>query len=261
MIALDDAAWGAPWRHIRTGEKLLLSVGLVITALTAPSVPAAPLVAIAAVALTLGPARIPARVLAIGFSAPMAFILVGSVSVALQVGGQPPADTWFTLGPLSIGAQSASNGLQLFARSVAGTLSVLLLATTTPMVDLLAWFRRRGVPGALVEVASLIYRLLFVLGDVALAMHAAQVSRLGDAPAGRGRLMRRWNTVATSIGTLLVRSWSRAARLTDGLEARGIDGDLLILDDDRPARSQFIGGTVVLLASIWLVSGLWKVVM
>ena len=63
-------------------------------------------------------------------------------------------------------------------RSAAGTLSVLLLATTTPMADLLGWARRRGLPGPLVEIASLMYRILFVLLDVALAMRAAQVARL-----------------------------------------------------------------------------------
>ena len=62
MIALDDAAWGAPWRRIRVGEKLLLAGGLILTALIAPPWPAAPLVAVAAVALNLGPARIPARI-------------------------------------------------------------------------------------------------------------------------------------------------------------------------------------------------------
>lgn len=259
MIALDDAAWGAPWRHIRVGDKLLLSIGLVLTALIAPPWPAAPLVAVAAVALTLGPARIPVRALAIGSAPPLAFILIGSISVALQVGGQP-TDAWFQLGPLSMNAASASNALGLFGRSVAGTLSVLLLATTTPMVDLLAWFRRRGVPGALVEVASLIYRLLFVLGDVALSMRAAQLARLGDAPAGPNKLLRRWNTVANSMGTLLVRAWSRASRLTDGLAARGIEGDLMILDDDRGAAPRFVVGTLVLLAVIWAVVAGWQVV-
>lgn len=258
MIALDDAAWGAPWRHIRVGEKLLLGLGLVLTALVAPPWPAAPLVAVAAVALTLGPARIPARTLAIGFSAPLAFILIGCFSIAIQVGA-PAGDVWFRFGPLSMGAESASRALQLFGRSIAGTLAILLLATTTPMVDMLGWFRRRGVPGPLVEVASLIYRLLFVLGDVVLSMHAAQVARLGDAPAGPHKLARRWQAAANSMGTVLVRSWTRAARLTDGLAARGIDGDLLLLDDARPAAPRFILGAAGLLAAIWAVVLAWQV--
>lgn len=259
MIALDDAAWASPWRRIRVGEKLALSMGLVLTALIAPPWPAAPLVALAVVVLTLGPARIPARVLGIGFAAPLAFIAIGSVSVAVQIGATP-ADAWWRFGPLSLGAQSATNAVNLFGRSAAGTLAILLLATTTPMVDLLGWLRRRGLPGALVEIASLIYRLLFVLGDVAVNMHAAQVARLGDAPGGRGRLARRWDTAANSMGTLLVRAWTRAARLTDGLAARGIDGDLILLDDHRPAAPGFLIGSATAIAAIWLVTVTWMVV-
>ena len=258
MIALDDAAWGAPWRHIRVSEKLLLSMGLVLTALIAPAWPAAPLVALASVVATLGPARIPIRTLATGFAAPLVFILIGSISVAFIV-GRAPAEAWFQLGPLSLTTASVLNGLQLFARSAAGTLAILLLATTTPMVDLLGWARQRGVPGPLVEVASLIYRLLFVLLDTALAMHVAQVARLGDAPAGPKPFKRRMNTAANTMGTLLVRSWDRAARLTDGLAARGIDGDLITLPRRMPASPRFLAAVGVLLGGIWLLTSGWTV--
>lgn len=259
MIALDDAAWAAPWRHIRVSEKVLLSMGLVLTALIGPAWPVAPLVAGAAIFLTLGPARIPARTLLIGFAAPLSFILIGSISVAFMI-GTVPADAWFHLGPVSVTAASVLNSAQLFARSSAGTLAILLLATTTPMVDLLGWARQRGVPGPLVEVASLIYRLLFVLLDTAVSMHAAQVARLGDAPLGKKRLARRWNTAASTMGTLLVRSWTRAARLTDGLAARGIEGDLITLPRRLPASPRFLAGTAGLLGGIWLAALIWKLI-
>lgn len=258
MIALDDAAWAAPWRHIRVGEKLLLGIGLILTALIAPAWPTAPSVALASVASALGPARIPVRTLAIAFSAPLVFILIGSISVGIIV-GTPPSDAWFALGPLSMNQASALTALQLFARSSAGTLAVLLLATTTPMVDLLGWCRQKGIPGPLVEVASLIYRLLFVLLDTALAMHAAQVARLGNAAAGPRPLKRRLDTAANTMGTLLIRSWDRASRLTDGLAARGIEGDLVTLPRRLPASPKFLVRSAALIAGIWLITVLWKV--
>lgn len=239
MIALDDAAWAAPWRHVRVGEKLLLSLGLVLTALIAPPWPAAPLVAAAAIGLSLGPARIPVRTLAIGFAAPFTFIVIGAISVAIQVA------------PLAITQTSIANGLSVFARSVAGTLAILLLATTTPMVDLLGWLRRRGVPGPLIEIASLMYRLLFVLMDTAIAIRGAQAARLGDA--------RPWQSASTAMGALLVRSWDRAARLTDGLAARGIDGDLVLLPSELRASPRFLAGTLALLTAIWLAVVAWRV--
>lgn len=254
MIALDDAAWGAPWRQIRVGEKVTLSLGLVLTALLAPPWPAAPLVALVAIIATVGLACIPARVLAIGFAAPLGFIAIGSLSVALRVGGDQTA-AWFALGPLSMDAASTHQAAGLFARSAAGTLAMLLLATTTPMVDLLGWLRRLGVPGPLVEVASLTYRLLFVLLQVATSIRAAQQARLADAADWR----RRGHAAASAMGALLVRSWDRAARLTDGLAARGIDGDLVLLTSRVAARPRFIVGTCGVLAAIWAVAGLWAV--
>lgn len=257
MIALDDAAWAAPWRQVRVGEKLVLGVGLMLTALIAPPWPAAPLVAAAAVLLTLGPARIPARVLAIGFAVPLAFIAVGAFSVSLQLGANA-TDAWFRLGPLSMDATTAANGARIFGRSAAGTLAVLLLATTTPMVDMLGWARRRGVPGPLVEVASLTYRLLFVLLAVITSIRAAQIARLGDAPGGGlPGLKRRWNTIAAAMGALLIKSWDRAARLTDGLAARGIDGDLVLLAPRLPANPRFLVGSFALIAAIWVAVGAW----
>ena len=259
IIALDDAAWAAPWRQVRVGDKLVLPLGLVLTALIAPAWPAAPLVAVAAIVLALGPARIPARVLAIGFAAPLAFITVGAASVAVQLGPATP-DAWFAFGPLSMDAASAALGAAVFGRSAAGTLAILLLATTTPMVDMLGWVRRRGMPGPLVEVASLTYRLLFVLLEVATGIRAAQLARLGDAPGGGLRgVVRRWNSLAAAMGALLVRSWDRAARLTEGLAARGIDGDLEPLTPRPPASPRFVAGSLALISGIWAAVGAWTV--
>lgn len=52
--ALDDAAWGSPWRRRRVGEKVACSMGLVLTALLAPTWPGTLLVAVAAIALIVG---------------------------------------------------------------------------------------------------------------------------------------------------------------------------------------------------------------
>ncbi len=260
MIALDDAAWSAPWRSVRVGEKLVLGGGLLLTALLAPPWPAAPLVGLAAIIATLGPARIPPRILAIGFAAPLAFITIGAISVALQV-GNPDAAVWFRLGPLSMDATTAANGAQIFGRSAAGTLAILMMATTTPMVDMLGWARRRGVPGPLVEIASLTYRLLFVLLDVLTGTRAAQIARLADAPGGGlPGLRRRWNAISLAMGSLLVRSWDRSARLADGLAARGIDGDLVLLQARHPARPGFVMTSVGLIAAIWALVGVWLVI-
>ena len=85
------------------------------------------------------------------------------------------------------------------------------------------------------------------------------MARLGDAPAGPKPFKRRMNTAANTMGTLLVRSWDRAARLTDGLAARGIEGDLITLPRRMPASPRFLAAAGALLAGIWLLTVVWKV--
>ena len=90
-------------------------------------------------------------------------------------------------GPLAVPPESLEAAVGLTAHAVAGTLAVLVLASTTPMVDLLAALRRLRVPDACVEVASLTYRLLFVLMDAVRSIREAQAGRLGYHGPRAGR--------------------------------------------------------------------------
>lgn len=252
--ALDDAAWDSPWRRRRVGEKVLCSMGLVLTALLAPVWPGAVLVSMAAVAFIIGPARIGPRVLAEAMTGPVVFLVLGGVSVLFSV-GQSPTDAWWSLGALSIGPASAAQALRLFLHGLAGTLAVMVLATTTPMVDLLTWLRRFRIPEPLLEIANLTYRLLFVLLDTMLTVMEAQRCRLGDNPVGPMRgLRRRWENTAAAIGAIGVLAWERAGRLNEGMSHRGFETTLATLPVRRTASPAFIVTTVAVIAAIWAIS-------
>ncbi len=246
LTSLDDAAWTGPWRGVRVEEKVVLSVGLVLSALAAPSWPGTLAVAVASVLLIVGPARIPVRVLGVAMAAPVAFLALGSASVAVSVGGDP-ADALAAWGPLTVTPASLAHGLDVLAHGVAGTSALMVLATTTPMIDLLTWLRRLRVPDPLIEVASLTYRLLFVLLDTAVGLHDAQTNRLGDAAGAR----RRWRTAAAATTVVLVRAWDRAERLQAGLQARGFESALVTLPVARSASWQFRALTAAVLAIVW----------
>ncbi|RLP07167.1 cobalt ECF transporter T component CbiQ [Propionibacterium australiense] len=252
--ALDDAAWDSPWRRRRVGEKVLCSMGLVLTALLAPVWPGTILVSVAAVALIVGSARIRPRVLAEAMTGPLVFLLLGGVSVLFSV-GRSPADAWWRLGALSVGPTSAMQALRLFLHGLSGTLSVMVLATTTPMVDLLTWLRRLRVPEPLLEIANLTYRLLFVILDTMLTVLEAQRCRLGDNPVGPMRgLRRRWENTATAIGAIGVLAWERAARLNEGMSHRGFETTLATLPVRRAASPGFVIVTIAVIAAIWAIS-------
>ena len=249
ITALDDAAWESPWRRIRVGEKVTLSGALLLSALLVPPWPGCIAVAVACIALTCGWARIPARTLALAVAPPMLFIAIGGATVAVVLGGEPSAFAWVA-GPLWVDGASLARGASAAAHGAAGTLALMLLATTTPMSDLLAWLQRLGVPAPLVEVTSLTYRLLFVLLDSALAIRSAQAARLGGA-TGRRRLARRLHMVADAMGSVLIRAWSRSTRLQAGLEGRGYTDRLPVLVPRRAASPVFIARGALIVATVW----------
>lgn len=168
-LAIDDAVWASAWRPRAVGDKVLLSVGLVVCALVLPVWPGSLLVGLTAVVLALGPAREPARVFGRAVRLPLAFVVIGAVTAVVQVGS----------GGIGWAPDAATQAGSLVGHALAGGAAVLLLATTTPMSDLLPALRRAHVPAAVVEVASVTYRMLFVL------LASLRTSALIHHPTGR----------------------------------------------------------------------------
>lgn len=241
-LAVDAAAWASPWRRRAVGEKALLSGGLVVAGLLLPPWPGSVLVAATAVAVLVGPAAVPVRLLLRSLLPPLSFITVGALSVLVSLDWQA--------GPrLAVTAATGESALSLVGHGVAGTLAVFVVAATTPMADLLAAMRRWGVPEACTEIAGLVYRLVGVLLGSVRQVREAQASRLGYRD--RRTALR---SAAALSSTLLVRSWERARRLEEGLAGRGYTGSLPTLDIAPPVSRGFVGATVVGLGLLVAVS-------
>jgi cobalt/nickel transport system permease protein len=234
-LAIDDAAWASAWRRRAPGDKVLISLGLVLSALLLPVWPGSLLVALTAVGLALGPARVPPRTFGRAVRAPLAFILIGALTTVVEVGGDGPG--W---APDAAGQAGA-----LVGHAVAGSTAVLLLATTTPMSDLLPALQRLRVPAAVIEVASVVYRMLFVLLTSLTTIREAQTARMGYATVRSS-----YRSSGALAAAVLTRSWDRARRLQDGLAGRGLETGLRVLPETLPASRRFEAATVVGLAAL-----------
>ncbi|WP_026926571.1 cobalt ECF transporter T component CbiQ [Granulicoccus phenolivorans] len=251
--AVDRAAWSSPWRQRSVGDKALLCFGLLAVAIAAPQWPVAVAVLLIASVLALGPAGIRPQLWARSVAAPYTFIGIGAVSVLFAVGAAPTDALW-QAGPVSVSAQTVRDGFLLLCRGFAGTAAVLLLATTTPIVDLLQALRRWRIPDPLLEVASLTYRLLFLLSAMTGTIRASQEARLGYDGLRRG-----YRSLGTLLSSTLLRSWDQARRMEDGLAGRGYEGALRTLARPKRHSARFVAGSVGLLVVLVVLAVLpWR---
>jgi cobalt/nickel transport system permease protein len=237
-LAIDDAAWSSRWRDRAVGDKVLLTAGLIVVALCLPPWPASVLVAAMAAGLAVLAAGTPLSLLVRALRAPVAFIVVGVVSVAVTITAAP---SW----SVTVTSASIQRSAELASHAVAGTLAVLLLALTTPMVDLLNGLRRLRVPDPCIEIASLMYRLLFILLDTTRTMRSSQAARLGFSTPRRS--MRSAGSLTAAV---LTSAWGRAQRLERGLAARGYVDTLATLESPPRSSRMFIAASLAGLAAI-----------
>ena len=110
-------------------------------------------------------------------------------------------------------------GFLIMLRILAAVSLAMLLSFSTPMIEILATLRLLKVPGMILELADMIYRYAFSLGEIASTMRKAQLSRGGEGLA--------WHRQARDIGllagNLMVKAFDRSVRVYKAMLARGYD--------------------------------------
>ena len=232
-MLIEQCAYGNRWRFVSPAAKAVFSLGGFVAAFAAGRAEAAAVVTTLIAAVTLFGANVPpGRYLRIALP-PLGFLLLGCLSLAYSldfVGGtlvvQWLPEGW---GPL----------LQLAARSLGALAALLFLALTTPMVDLIAFFRRLRVPEVLLEIMVLCYRMLFVFSEALHDTRTAQAARLGYATP---RLALR--SLGSLTANLTVQIWQRAHALHIAAQSRNNDGAFRFLEPEyaNTRRDLWIAG-------------------
>ena len=187
----------SPVHRLPAGAKLVAALAFVVTILLLPP-SALPLLAIGLLlAAIAGLSRIPPAFLARRMLLLEPFVL----GVALLALFQPGGRRLFVL---------------LVARSTLCLAVMVLLSNTTPFSDLLRVLKAARTPALLVTTLSLMYRYLFVLVDESQRMRRARTSRSFTA-----RRTRAWQTTATVVSQLFIRSSERAERIYAAMCSRG----------------------------------------
>lgn len=224
-MMIEQSAHSNRWRRVSPAAKASFSMCGLVAAYAAATPGAACCVASALCAVTILGAGVPAgRYLRVAAPA-LLFLAVSAFSLAFSLE--------LSRGALAVslppGRGELHQAAQVGARSLAGLATLLFLALTTPLIDLVGLLRRLRTPAVMLDIMVLCYRTLFVFSEAVRDTIAAQASRLGYATA---RLSLR--SLGILVANLAVQVWRRSNDLHLAALARNNDGPLQFLERPHP---------------------------
>lgn len=247
MLYLDYLAYNNALTKVSIGEKLLLGGGLLALALVLPR-PAVLVAVVVAMHAVMALARIPMRYVLRLWLAPCAFLAAGLAGVAVSVAAAPfAALASVEAGGLYFGVTEAGLAAagKLLLRSLAAVSCLLMLATTTPVAYMAAWFARFPGLRPVSEIALLAYRFIFVFLSAAGQIYTAQQSRLGYA--GPRRSLNSLALLAANVGR---KAFLTANDLGNALAARNYQGRLTHYYPPQPVSPYRLAAILSLLAAL-----------
>lgn len=246
---IDSAAHSNRLSRVSAVEKMTFTAGLLLLALVLPPVPGDLFVILAAVVATLAVARVPFALYAKVMTIPLVFLVIGVVPLlfSLSLGGR-----WL------LHIEAAPNGpelaLRVALRAAAGLTSMIFLALSTPLPQILLALRRMGMPAVVVEVAALVYRSIWTFVETVGATRRAQAARLGYRSFRSS-----YHSLGMLVASFFARALQRARAMENGLAARNWHGELRVLDEEATVSTGHVAMILGLLTAIVLLTLLWVV--
>lgn len=227
---IDSLAYSNRWRHIHPGEKAVFALCCLSAALLSRTVLIPMIITAIMAAITTICARIPWRGYLRIALLPVFFLFWSCLALAISFsgGGEQLAHFPSLQLTVSINQQGIGQAELALARSLGASFSLLFLALTTPMTEIMALLRRIGTPGLLIELMTITYRQLFIFLELAGQIRAAQEARLGYATPAKSL-----KSMAVMSANILIGTLTRARNNQMGLLARGYGEELLYLSPNH----------------------------
>lgn len=231
--AIDSLAYRSRLRYVNATEKFALATVTLAVLLVSRSIAAALVVTVAMTALTVGVGKISWRRYRGLMLIPSLFLVVYVLVIGTAI-RQTPLElfavrfgSWY----LTASWDTVHYAAQLFFTALGCVSCLYFLSCNTPMTDILEVLRRLHVPQLFIELTMLIYRYIFVLLERAEAIKTSQDSRLGNVTYARSL-----QTFGDLCSCLFIQAIKRSERLFDAMEARGYDGRIRVLSEERPPK-------------------------
>lgn len=166
------------------------------------------------------------------------------------VGGGARVDA----GPLSLSVDGLWAAWNILVKGTLGVAASVLLASTTPVADLLRGLERLRLPRVFTGITGFMIRYGEVIAGEMHRMRIARISR-GHDP----RWLWQARAVAASAGTLFVRAFERGERVYLAMVSRGYAGALPALDDTPVARRDWAVALTPAIAAALVAAAAWTV--
>ncbi len=143
----------------------------------------------------------------------------------------------------------------VLAKALLGATASIVLAATTETPDILKGFSRLKVPGVITAIASFMIRYLEVI--------AGELDRMRTAMTARGydpRWLWQSRPIASSAGTLFIRSYERGERIYEAMLSRGYAGSMPRVSIEKATAGEWMAALTLpalalIVAAIALVIG------
>jgi cobalt/nickel transport system permease protein len=230
---LEDIAQRNGLREVNTSLKLATALGAILLCLASTGY-AAPLAMALILSLAiLFLAKVDVKTYASLFIGPFLFALMSVSVIILLSGGPDPFWSWTPLPWLSfsITRESINEGILVFSRFIGGMSALIFIALTTPMTDLFAVMRSWRIPETVLDLAMMIYRIIFMIMDQLVQTYQAQRMRLGYSSFRESV-----GSFATLCGSVFITSWDAGEDLVRAMDARCYAGRFAMLGENRPVE-------------------------
>lgn len=255
MIAniLDDYAHNNGLKDTNVNLKVLFSISTMIVCLvsTSPFIPLT--ITFFMFFLIIFLAKIPFKFYLKFISIPLFFGFLTFIFMSIFFGTSEP---WFNIGifNLAVYKDGLNLGFLVLARII-GCFSCLgFLALTTPMNEIFLVLEHIRIPKIIIEIATMMYRYIFVFLDESKKMYNSQQTRLGYSS-----FKNTYKSLGLLASNLFIRTWSKGEQLYITMDSRCYDGSLKSFKVQKPINAKniflIISFELLLLLGVYLTRG------
>lgn len=161
---------------------------------------------------------------------PLTFILLGTIAIGVDFSSQPIGqfNCFLGFGYLFTSVDKLQEMAFLMLKVFGAISAMIMMTLSTPSAEIIGVLRKAHVPKLIIELLNLIYRYIFILLDVFNNMRNSADSRQGYCDFKTSCY-----TFGSVASNMLVVSLKKANAYYTAMEARGYEGELVFLEDEK----------------------------